>query len=393
MTARRRLLFVGPLPEPVTGQSLACKVLLKDLERDHHVDVIDLNREFSGKRKGVLSHVRRVLGNIGRMRALRLSADVIYYNNVESLAGNIKDLAFYLAMLDRMDRAVVHLHGGAGMRRIMAGRYPLLARLNRFFLRRAAAMVVLGPRLVDIYAPHLEAGRIRTAANFAEDRWFADDAAIRAKFASLRPIRLLFLSNHLPGKGHLELAHAFLRLQPGLRARFRLDFAGGFDEPEAQAAFLDLISPAPEARWHGVVKGQAKQALLDAAHVFCLPTYYPYEGQPISILEAYAAGAAVITTDHSGIFDTFEDGVNGWAVKKQSVESLEARLRAIVADPSVLEPIGLTNASTARATYRVEHFVSRMRAILDDVPPNSAPSGGWLAQDVEHRSGGDLFNH
>jgi glycosyltransferase involved in cell wall biosynthesis len=286
------------------------------------------------------------------------------------LAGNVKDLAFYVAMFDRMDRAVVHLHGGAGMRQIMAGKYPLLAALNRFFLRRAAAMVVLGPRLVDIYSPHLDAERIRTAANFAEDRWFADDAAIRAKFADLPPIRMLFLSNHLPGKGHLELARAFLKLEPEVRARFRLDFAGGFDEPDAQAAFLELIAPAPEARWHGVVKGEAKQALLNGAHVFCLPTYYPYEGQPISILEAYAAGAAVITTDHSGIFDTFQHGVNGWAVEKRSVESLEARLRAIAAAPSMLEPIGLANAAAARATYRVEHFVARMRAILTDaVPP------------------------
>jgi glycosyltransferase involved in cell wall biosynthesis len=370
MSTRRRLLFVGPLPDPVTGQSLACKVLLDDLRRDHDVDVIDLNRDFSSKGKGVVSHVGRVLGNVARMRALKQSADVIYYNNVESLAGNLKDFAFYLAMFDRMDRAVVHLHGGAGMREIMNGKYPLLADLNRFFLRRAAAMVVLGPRLVDIYSDHLEAERINIAANFAEDRWFADDAAIRAKFADTPPIRLLFLSNHLPGKGHVELAEAFLSLEPELRTRFRLDFAGGFDTPEAQAAFRAKIAEAPQLTYHGTVKGEAKHELLSRAHVFCLPTYYPYEGQPISILEAYASGAAVITTDHSGIFDTFADRVNGWAVEKRSVESLASRLRAIAEDPSVLEAVGLANANAARATYRMEHFVARMRTILGDaVPP------------------------
>jgi hypothetical protein len=78
MTARRRLLFVGPLPDPVTGQSLACQVLLDDLRRDHDVDVIDLNRDFSSKGKGVLGHVRRVLGNVARMRTLKRTADVIY---------------------------------------------------------------------------------------------------------------------------------------------------------------------------------------------------------------------------------------------------------------------------------------------------------------------------
>jgi glycosyltransferase involved in cell wall biosynthesis len=367
MATRRRVLFVGPLPEPITGQSLACKVLLDDLSRDHDVDVIDLNRDFSDKGRGALGHVSRLLGKVIRMRRLRRNADVIYYNNVESLAGNVKDLFFYAAAFDRLDRTVVHLHGGAGMREIMKGKYPLLAGLNRFFLRRAGAMVVLGPRLTSIYDGHLEPERIRTAANFAEDRWFADDATIRAKFADMPPIRLLFLSNLLAGKGHLELASAFLRLEPDLRARFRLDFAGGFDDAASQSAFLDLIAPAPEMSWHGTVRGDAKQALLTAAHVFCLPTYYPYEGQPISILEAYAAGAAVITTDHSGIFDTFADGVNGWAVEKRSVESLEARLRAIAAQPDAMREIGLRNAGIARSTYRVEHFVARMRPIIDAV--------------------------
>jgi Glycosyltransferase len=370
MTTRRRLLFVGPLPDPITGQSLACKVLLDDLIRDHDVDVIDLNRDFSDKGKGALGHARRLLGKVARMRHLGRRADVIYYNNVESLAGNVKDLFFYAAAFDRLDRTVVHLHGGAGMREIMSGKYPLLARVNRFFLRRAGAMVVLGPRLKSIYEGHLEPDRIRTAANFAEDRWFADEATIRAKFAAASPIRLLFLSNLLAGKGHQELAQAFLRLEPEVRARFQLDFAGGFDDVASQAAFQELIAPAAEIRWHGTVRGDTKQALLTGAHVFLLPTYYPYEGQPISILEAYASGAAVITTDHSGIFDTFEDGVNGWAVEKRSVDSLEARLRAIAADPSVLEAVGLRNAATARGAYRVEHFVGRMRPILASVNPS-----------------------
>lgn len=372
--AKLRLLFVGPLPNPLTGQSLACSVLLDDLLADHDIDVINLNPGFYSKEgsHGVVGHICRLLGKVARMHRLSRSADVVYFNNVETLAGTIKDMLFYSAAFDRLDRTVVHLHGGAGMREIMNGRWPLLAALNRFFLRRVGAMVVLGPRLVDIFSPHLPLDRIKTVANFAEDRWFANDAEIYEKFGRAEPIRLLFLSNLLPGKGYLELAQAFLRLEGDLRSRFQLDFAGGCDDPEREAAFRALIAEAPEAIYHGTVKGDAKQALLSGAHVFCLPTYYAYEGQPISILEAYAAGAAVVTTDHSGIFDTFEEDVNGWAVQKRSVESLEARLRAIAADPLALLPVALTNAATARSTYRVEHFVARMRPIISAV----AATGG-----------------
>jgi glycosyltransferase involved in cell wall biosynthesis len=376
VTGRRRLLFVGPLPDPVTGQSLACSVLLEDLRRDHDVEVINLNRGLYSKagKFGVFVHTLMLLGKIIKMNHMSRDADIVYFNNVETLFGTIKDMLFYLAAFDRLNRTVVHLHGGAGMREIMSGRWPILAELNRFFLQRLGAMVVLGPRLVDIYSPHLSADRIKVAANFAEDRWFAENDQIREKHVGGRPISLLFLSNLLEGKGHLELAQAFLNLEPELRSCFRLDFAGGCSDPASEAAFRQMIAEAPEVTYHGTVKGDAKQALLSAAHVFCLPTYYAYEGQPISILEAYAAGAAVITTDHSGIFDIFEDGVNGWAVEMRSVASLEARLRGLAADRSVMLPIALTNAGIARSTYRVEAFLGRMRQILDAVGPRSTPN-------------------
>ena len=47
-----------------------------------------------------------------------------------------------------------------------------------------------------------------------------------------------------------------------------------------------------------------------------MPTRYPNEGQPISILEAMGNGMFIITTDHAGIPDIVEDGVNGIVMGK-----------------------------------------------------------------------------
>ena len=61
--------------------------------------------------------------------------------------------------------------------------------------------------------------------------------------------------------------------------------------------------------------------------MFILPTRYPNEGQPISILEAMGNAMFIITTDHAGIPDVVQDGKNGVvATADITIEQLYARM-------------------------------------------------------------------
>jgi glycosyltransferase involved in cell wall biosynthesis len=366
---RPRVLFIGPVPPPITGQSLACQVFLDALRPHAEVEVVNLSK--AGFRQGVDSgsRVREVLGIIAAVWRRRSRADLIYFTISESFAGNAKDLMIYLACLGRLDRTIVHLHGGAGMRELM--RRGWLRRLNGVFLRRLGAVVVLGQRLLDVFGDAVPAERLRVVPNFAQEELFCRPSAIEAKFASTAPLRLLFLSNLLPGKGYVELVAAYASLDASVRERLHVDFAGGFESDADREAFLASISPHPQLTYHGTVQGDRKRALFANAHVFCLPTYYPYEGQPISILEAYASGCAVLTTDHSGIFDTFEPGRNGLAVEKRSVASLRQALTALAADPGGLLGMALHNQRTACARYTTERYNEALLETVLGIGPAS----------------------
>lgn len=359
---RPRVLFVGPVPPPVTGQSLACQVFLDALRMHAEVEVVNLSK--AGFRQGVDSgsRVREVLAIIASVWRRRSRADFVYFTISESFAGNAKDLLIYLACFGRLDRTIVHLHGGAGMRELM--RRGWLRRLNGFFLRRLGAVVVLGRRLLDVFGDAVPADRLRIVPNFAQDELFCAPTAIEAKFASITPLRLLFLSNLLPGKGYVELVAAYAGLDASARERLRIDFAGGFESDADRDAFLGSIAAQPQLTYHGTVQGERKRELFANAHVFCLPTYYPYEGQPISILEAYASGCAVVTTDHSGIFDTFEPGRNGLAVEKRSVASLQRALATLAADPAGLLAMALHNHRTARERYTTARYNEALLATV-----------------------------
>jgi glycosyltransferase involved in cell wall biosynthesis len=180
-------------------------------------------------------------------------------------------------------------------------------------------------------------------------------------------LRVLFLSNLLPGKGHEELADAFMGLDEGSKASIRIDLAGAFESERAKAQFLAKVGGDQRIQYHGTVAGERKRALFDRAHVFCLPTYYPYEGQPISILEAYAAGCAVITTNHSGIPDVFRDGVNGIQVAKRSVGDLRVALERALKEPETLRQMAATNFTIARDVYRTSAYQRAVSGVIDRV--------------------------
>ncbi|MGD9905094.1 MAG: glycosyltransferase family 4 protein [Vicinamibacterales bacterium] len=360
------MLFIGPLPEPVTGQSLACRVLLDGLPAGYRVELVDMaKREFT---QGVssLSRVAQVARILWRVWRRRRHADVVYLNVSESVAGSAKDLVIYALCFGKLGRTAIHLHGGAGMREIMRHRGPLRT-LNAFFLKRLGAAIVLGESQREIYRGVVPEDRIHVVPNFAEDSLFTTTAGVDAKFDRTTPLRVLFLSNLLPGKGYEELADAYLGLDESVKASIRLDLAGAFEAEGARADFLAKVAGDRRIQYHGTVAGDRKRELFWQAHVFCLPTYYAYEGQPISILEAYASGCAVITTAHSGIPDVFRDGVNGLQVAARSVDALRAALTAAVSAPDALRQMAMTNHTTALDVYRTATFQRAVMGVLDRV--------------------------
>jgi len=358
------ILFIGPLPPPITGQSLACQVFYDGLQPQHHVELINLSK--AGFTQGVSSggRVFEVLDILWRVLRKRWRADVIYLTVSESFAGNLKDVLIYLICVGQLRRMVIHLHGGAGMADIMGGRRPLQRWLNAVFVKRLGAVIVLGRTHTAIYRGIVSDARLHTVPNFAVDDLFATMEQVQAKFLRPDPLRLLFLSNLLPGKGHDELVTAFFALPDEARHSLELDFAGGFESEAQKSDFLRRIDGAANIRYHGTVTGDRKKQLFHRAHVFCLPTYYPYEGQPISILEAYASGCAVIATDHSGIGDIFRDGVNGLQVAKQSAPDLARAIGQALAAPGQLSRMAQTNLETAVARYKTSDYRQALTNIM-----------------------------
>jgi glycosyltransferase involved in cell wall biosynthesis len=371
------VLFIGPLPDPMMGQAFACQVFLEALSKKYSVHVINLNKEGLSVETAVFRRIWQVVRIALYAHWLAKRSACGYFNLSQSFSGNFRDLLIFLACFRILPRAAVHLHGGPGMREVLNAN-RLLRFVNRFFFRRLGAVIVLGKRYVDIFDGVAQPDHVKIVPNFAPEELYSSESDILTKFPSdqifseSNPLRILLLSNHLPGKGHIELLHAYEALSSLDRSRVHIDFAGDFVSDKDRQTFLNSISHLPNVEHHGVAKGEKKKQLFHRAHIFCLPTYYRYEGQPISILESYASGCVVLTTNHSGIPDIFIPGRNGYVVDKASSASIKHIIEQVLRGPSSLQQMALNNRTDAEI-YPTAKYNMRLLRIISELM--LAPNG------------------
>jgi glycosyltransferase involved in cell wall biosynthesis len=112
----------------------------------------------------------------------------------------------------------------------------------------------------------------------------------------------------------------------------RLLVAGGFVMAEEKEEFdRRLTEPgmADLVQYLGFVSGEQKHQLLREADLFCFPTYYENENQPVNLIEALAFGLPILTTRWRSLPELFPANYPG-LVNVRSPEQLADRLLALV---------------------------------------------------------------
>jgi glycosyltransferase involved in cell wall biosynthesis len=122
-----------------------------------------------------------------------------------------------------------------------------------------------------------------------------------------------------------------------LSLRFRLVAAGSFASRAEEMEMREFV------RRHGLlntvdlvgfISGEAKNEAFRSADIFCFPTYYPAEGQPICVAEALAFGLPVITTRWRAVPDMLPADYPGLVDIKSPHEVAEKLLLLCATDLS-----------------------------------------------------------
>ena len=87
------------------------------------------------------------------------------------------------------------------------------------------------------------------------------------------------------------------------------------------------------------------------------------EGTPVSIIEAMAAGKAVISTDVGGVKDLIEDGKTGLLIKSGDTENYIRKLLYLLKNEDIRNNLGKAARNAIRPKYTKERFVEQIAGL------------------------------
>ncbi len=365
-----KLLVLAQTPPPLHGQSLMVRILVEGLPA-HGIEVahvpLALSRssaDIGRVRVGKLAAAVRA-GLAARRIARREKIDTLYYVPAPGKRAALwRDLIVLGLARPACPRLVLHWHAVGLGAWLEENTTALERRLAHARLGRADLSMVLTPELTA------------DAAHFNPQRTIAVANGIADPGPLPRHIRtgearteVLFLGAGTAEKGLRATVEAIAACRAQEPGTWRLTFAGHFGSAEDERHFQLHAHRAPDAFRHvGFADEEHKRRLFAATDIFCFPTRYPHEGQPLVLLEALAHDVKIVTTRWRAI-PSLLPREHMWLTESDQPAALAASLAAARVAPP---PNGALRRHYLAHFTRERHLATLSDALLTLRPDTRA---------------------
>ncbi len=179
------------------------------------------------------------------------------------------------------------------------------------------------------------------------------------KRGSRGPLKVLFTGRLMREKGLEDLCEV-IRKSGG-------DFEFGIAGEGRDKSLLDSVINLPNVRYYGRVEGRREMAKVMRGYDVMLLMSYKRPGWEelfgMAIIEAFASGLAVVSTDCIGPVNIIKNRKNGIIIKQRGVGSAVKTLRALSANRPLLRKLG-TEAVKSAKEYTIEKIMHKWRAAI-----------------------------
>lgn len=115
------------------------------------------------------------------------------------------------------------------------------------------------------------------------------------------------------------------------------------------------------------VKNEMDKASVFVQHSITTPIQGDKEGTPVSVMEAMASGLPIVATNHAGIAELIESGVNGFLVEEYDYLSMAKQIIACITDPELANKLGKNASSSILNNKLIIENTSILNGLLNEL--------------------------
>ena len=334
-----KVLVVGPDSEKAKG---GMSSVIKGMQEDRTLRSRAELSFFPSYRDGAL--IKRMCYCLYRLLCFFLvfgKYDLIHIHMAADGSAYRKALYARIAML-RRKKVIVHVHGS----RFQTFLDELPVRRLSFLkktLQQADLVLALSEGWKKILSEKLSLHNCEVLPNGIDTERLA--SACRDK--NDEKVVFLFLGRIGKRKGAYDLLKVWDRIRR--TGGYVKCIMAGDGEVEKMRQCAEEMGLSGMLEIPGWVDETGKLQLFRETDVLLLPSYH--EGMPMAILEAMAAGKAIICTGVGGIPETVENGINGILIKPGDLEALYLAVKRLAEDRELCRKMGTVNHEKAVALY------------------------------------------
>jgi glycosyltransferase involved in cell wall biosynthesis len=191
------------------------------------------------------------------------------------------------------------------------------------------------------------------------------------------PADLLFIcvARFFPQKNHKLLLESFAQSQAAKLPHAHLLLAGDGSLEQETRELAQALGIAHRVRFLG--RRSDIRALLGASDAFVLGSLW--EGNPLSVMEAMAAGLPIAVTAVGGVPELAIQGVSGLIVPPANAAALAGAINQLTADPALRQRLGAAAALRALARFDHRQMALAYESLYESLLPAAASRGEYAA--------------
>ncbi|MBS1516824.1 MAG: glycosyltransferase family 4 protein [Bacteroidetes bacterium] len=344
---KKKVIITGSIPPPFHGSTVYLKNLLDSKLRDefevYHHDISD-HRDIKNLSRLDTENVRLALKSIKGIRSIvkNIKPDIVYIPVASNFLPYLRDGSMILsASSDSRAKIIIHLHEGDYFRKVF---YENSLPPVKYFIKKSLSKV----HTAIVYSESLKSnfeGLVKNIVSFPNGADFeVTGTAGRIRKNHDGKFNFSFYANLYESKGILDFLNAAVILtEKNIDAEFHIAGEYPDGEKDTELKVKKIISEggiSDRVFFHGVVSGKSKMEFLDKTDILIHPTWYPYEGCPMAIIEAFANAIPVISIRDTGaVPEMIDDGRTGILVSRKNPEEIAAAVVRLAGNSELRENI------------------------------------------------------